>query len=148
MTGEITATQKQIQAFSSKKPNSEQSALNISLLKYETDLNATQNKLTTSLVVSDIFENIRTLAAKSNVRLLSIKSGSQSVATVSGVNYDCISLDFILSGNETDIYSFIDLLTTNYSTAVLEHMDIKILNAATRQSEANLRVKIYSYRGK
>ncbi len=148
LSDEIKEVQAQTQALTTKNIESQQSALNISMLKYKTDIDNLQKQLNTSLVVSDIFQNILSIGTTSGVRVSSISSGTPSAVTIAGVRYETISLDFSVTGKEQDVYSFIDATSNNCTTSVLKTIGIQVTNAGTPgETEAKFNLSIYSFRG-
>ncbi len=145
---DINTTNAQTQSLSTKNIESQRSTLDVNKLKYETDITVMQGQLTTPLVVSDIFEKIDAIAANSSVRISSISSGNPSTATLSNVQFDCISLDFSAVGSEQALYSFVDSISRTFTTAALKTINLQISGEGTKRiADARLNLTIYSYRG-
>lgn len=147
LSGEIKAAQSQTNALSTKLLESQQSTLNVTMVKYEADIYSLKKRLTMPLVVSDIFHKVETIASDSNVKIISMRSGSQSAATISDVKYQFISLEFTAVGTEESLYIFVGAITETFTTGILKTAEIKIPQAESPEAAARMNLTIYSYRG-
>jgi len=144
------------------------------IAKFEKQVTAAQAQLTVPLVVSDIFQELLAVAAKTGVGIRDINSTARAgaaitgvgisdinisdinspvltSAAITGVHYRTISIDFMVAGSASNIYGFIDTVSKNFRTGVLKTLKVDIkgdtAGESTVGSTANMRLTIHSYEG-
>ncbi|MDO8578681.1 MAG: GspMb/PilO family protein [Dehalococcoidales bacterium] len=148
LAAEIADTKAQTRAISVTNIESQRSSVNVTLLKYSTDIQNTTAQLTVPLVATDIFHQLLTIADNVGVHVSVIGSSVQSRSVISGIPYQTISLDLSVKGTEQDLYGFVDSVSKSIPTGVIQNINIRISNAAsTAGAEMTTKLTIYSYRG-
>lgn len=148
LTEELTVVQSKTAGISSEKILAQKSVNQDQLTQYEAQIADTKAKLTTSLVVTDVFQKLLVTANNTNTGFTVIGSSPETDAVIGAVPYRALSLDFAVAGDAPDIYKFVDAVSTSFATGVLKTLNMSIPKATEgSKTVANMRLTIYSYRG-
>lgn len=120
------------------------------IVEFERKLTVAREKLSVPLVVSDIFQEFLTVAAYTGVRITDINSAALTSVMIAGVPYRTMSIEFLVAGSASNIYSFVDVVSRTFDTGVLKTLKVDIkedIAGSTSASAANMQLTIYSYEG-
>ena len=110
----------------------------------EAQINATQIRISTPLITSEIFQDILTTANKTGVHIKSINSNPLSNQAITGINYRTMTIDFSVASTADDLYEFIDSMSQYFTTGILRTLNA---NIQKENSSATMRLTIYSIKG-
>jgi hypothetical protein len=103
-------------------------------------------QLTTSLLSSEIFQNMLTVAGDTNVHLTVIGETAITNGTLGGVSYKLRTISFTVDGSASNIYDFIDELSQDLDTSILNSMGMDTESNPNAPTQATMKLTTYSYK--
>ena len=151
LSEQLASVEKQTAGISTENILYQQSADRDRIAQFENQVTAAQAQLTVPLVVSDILQELLAVAANTGVGITDIGSSALTSTAIAGVPYQAMSVDFVVAGSASNIYSFVDRVSQTFRTGVLKTLKVDIkedtAGGSTAGSAANMRLTIYSYEG-
>lgn len=151
LSEKLASLVKQTAGISTETISYQQSADKDRITQFEKKVTDAREQYTVPLVVSDIFQELLAVAAKTEVGITDINSTALTGTAITGVSFQTMSIDFIVAGSASDIYGFVDTVSQTFISGVLKTLKIDIkeddAGRPTAGSAANMRLTIYSYEG-
>ena len=107
-----------------------------------------QTQISASLLTSEIFDNMLTVASDTDVGIAIISETDIISSTIAGVSYHARTLNFEVAGSALNIYNFVDRVSTvqDLDTSILGSLAMSALSDPDADTTATMQLTVYSYK--
>lgn len=123
----------------------EQDDLEAEIAQTKAEIAGIKTQLSTSLLTSEIFQNMLAVASDTHVSLTFISESSITNGDIAGVSYQLRTINFTVDGSALNVYNFVDKLSQDLDTSILNSMGMSTTSNPNAYTSASMRLTIYSY---
>ncbi|OGO01050.1 MAG: hypothetical protein A2Y59_04720 [Chloroflexi bacterium RBG_13_52_14] len=144
---ELKSVQNQISviALQNTASQNEYDALEAEIPQTEAQIAVIKTQLSTSLLTSEIFQNMLTVASATNVDIIIISESDIIKRTLAGVPYHTRTLNFEVAGSALNINYFVDEVSEDLNTSILSSVAMTTSSDPAADTTATMQLTVYSY---
>jgi len=124
----------------------QQGELEDGIAQDKADTAVIKTQLSTPLLSSEIFQNMLDVASDTNVHLTVIGETAITNGTIGSVSYKLRTINFTVDGSASNIYDFVDNLSQDLGTSILNSIGMNIESNQNEPTQATMRLTTYSYK--